>query len=142
MQLLKDLRPHIPGTPGRPARIDYEYERKGVVSAFLFTNPLEAWRRVSMRQRRTAIDWAQEVKFLLDEVHPGAARVTLVCDNLNTHRLTSLYKAFPAEVTLRLDLTVRDRLHTEAWKIVMIIRRIKTSAKLSALVGHLQLRRM
>ena len=70
VQLLEDLRPQIPGTPRRPTRMDYEYKRKGMVSAFLFTNPLEAWRRVSVRQRRTAIDWAQEVKSLLEEVYP------------------------------------------------------------------------
>ena len=63
---------------------------------------VSAWRRVSVRERQTAIDWAKEVKFLLDEVYPDAERVTLVCDNLNTHRLTSLYKAFPAEEALRL----------------------------------------
>ena len=103
VQLLKDLRPAIPGTPGRPKRIDYEYKRIGVVSAFLFTNPLFAWRRVSVRERRTAVDWAEEVKHLLEEVYPDAVRVTLVCDNLNTHKIASLYKAFPAEEALRLS---------------------------------------
>ena len=95
--LHKDLRPPMPAKPGRIARRDYEYKRIAVVCAFLFTNPLEGWRRVSVRQRRTAIDWAQEVKYLLDEVYPDAERVTLVCDNLNTHTLKSLYKAFPVE---------------------------------------------
>ena len=94
VQLLADLRSPIPVKPGRIARIDYEYKRIGSVSAFLFTAPFEGWRRVSVRERRTAIDWAEEVKHLLDEVYPDAERVTLVCDNLNTHRLTSLYKAF------------------------------------------------
>ena len=103
VQLLKDLRPAIPGTPRRPKRTDYEYKRIGVVSAFLFTNPLFAWRRVSVRERRTAVDWAEEVKHLLEEVYPDAVRVTLVCDNLNTHKIASLYKAFPAEEALRLS---------------------------------------
>ena len=103
VQLLADLRSPIPVKPGRIARIDYEYKRIGSVSAFLFTAPFEGWRRVSVRERRTAIDWAEEVKHLLDEVYPDAERVTLVCDNLNTHRLTSLYKAFPAEEALRLS---------------------------------------
>ena len=97
VQLLMDLRPPIPMKPGRIARIDYEYKRPGSVSAFLFTAPFQGWRRVSIRERRTAIDWAEEVKHLLDEVYRDAVRVTLVCDNLNTHKLTSLYKAFPAE---------------------------------------------
>ena len=103
VQLLKDLRAPVPPKPGRIARRDYEYKRIDVVSAFLFTNPLQAWRRVSVRERRTAVDWAEEVKHLLDEVYPDAVRVTLVCDNLNTHRLTSLYKAFPAQEALRLS---------------------------------------
>ena len=102
VQLLEHLRPPIAMKPGRIARIDYEYKRPGSVSAFLFTAPFQGWRRVSVRERRTAIDWAEEVKHLLDEVYPDAGRVALVCDNLNTHRLTSLYKAFPAEEALRL----------------------------------------
>ena len=102
VQLVKDMRSPIAAKPGRIARRDYEYKRIDVVSAFLFTTPLQAWRRVSVRERRTAIDWAEEVKYLLDAVYPEAQRVTLVCDNLNTHRLTSLYKAFPAQEALRL----------------------------------------
>ena len=102
IQLVKDMRLPIPTKPGRPTRIDDEYKRVGVATAFLFTNPLEAWRRVSIRERRTSIDWAEEVKHLLDEVYPEAERVTLVCDNLNTHKIASLYKAFPAEDALRL----------------------------------------
>lgn len=102
VQLLADLRAPIPVKPGRITRIDYEYKRIGAVSAFLFTAPFQGWRRVSVRERRTAIDWAEEVKHLLDEVYPDAERVTLVCDNLNTHRLTSLYKAFGAEEALGL----------------------------------------
>ena len=102
VQLLENIRSPVPMKPGRIARIDYEYKRKGSVSAFLFTAPFQGWRRVSVRQRHTAIDWAEEVKYLLDEVYPGAERVTLVCDNLNTHRLTSLYKAFPAAEALGL----------------------------------------
>ena len=100
VQLLKDLRPGIPAKPGRIARRDYEYKRIDVASVFLFTNALKAWRRVSVRERRTAIDWAEEVKYLLDAVYPEAQRVTLVCDNLNTHKIASLYKAFPADEAL------------------------------------------
>ena len=94
----------VPMKPGRIARIDYEYKREGTVSAFLFTAPFEGWRRVSVRERRTA-----------DEVYPDAERVTLVCDNLNTHRLTSLCKAFPAEEALRLYFTVRESLKHGSW---------------------------
>ena len=103
VQLLKDIRSPVPVKPGRIARIDYEYKRIDVVSAFLFTNALQGWRRVSVRQRRTAVDSAEEVKHLLDEVYPDVERVTLVCDNLNTHKIASLYKAFPADEALRLS---------------------------------------
>ena len=102
VQLVKDMRAPIPAKPGRIARRDYEYKRVDVVSVFLFTNPLQGWRRVSVRERRTAIDWAEEVKYLLDEVYPEAQRVTLVCDNLNIHTIKSFYKAFPAEEARRL----------------------------------------
>ena len=64
VQWVKHKRPPIAAKPGQPRRIDYEYERAGVATAFLFTNPLQGWRRVSIRERRTAIDWAEEVKFL------------------------------------------------------------------------------
>ena len=103
VQLLEDIRSPVPPKPGRIARRDYEYKRIAVVSAFLFTNPLQAWRQVSVRCQRTAVDWAEEVKHLLDEVYPDVERVTLVCDNLNTHKIASLYKAFPADEALRLS---------------------------------------
>ena len=61
------------------------------------------WRRVSIRERHTAVDWTKEVKYLLDEVYPQVQRVTLVCDNLNTHKIASFYKAFAAEAALRLS---------------------------------------
>ena len=101
--LHRDLRSPIPPKPGRIARRDYEYKRVRVVSAFLFTNALQGWRRVSVRERRTAIDWAEEVKYLLDAVYPEAQRVSLICDNLNTHKIASLYKAFAAEEAQRLS---------------------------------------
>ena len=101
--LHRDLRSPLPPKPGRIARRDYEYKRVRVVSAFLFTNALQGWRRVSVRERRTAIDWAAEVKYLLDDVYPEAQRVSLICDNLNTHKIASLYKAFPADEAQRLS---------------------------------------
>ena len=101
--LHEDLRSAVPAKPGRIARIDSEYKRRGTASAFMFTAPFQGWRRVSIRDRHTAVDWAEEVKHLLDEVYPDAARVTLVCDNLNTHKIASLYKAFDAEAAQRLS---------------------------------------
>ena len=66
-KLLKDSRPGLPAKPGRLGRRDYEYSRNGTACAFLFTAPFQGWRRVSVRQRRTAVDWAEEVKYLLAE---------------------------------------------------------------------------
>jgi hypothetical protein len=97
-QLIKETRVPVPHKPGRKQRYDHEYERNGTVANFMFVEPLGAWRRVSVRQRRTSIDWAEEIKELLDVDYPHAEKVRLVCDNLNTHKIASLYKAFePAE---------------------------------------------
>lgn len=88
--------------PGKEAREDYEYVRHGTASIFMFTNALGKWRRTGVRERRTAVDWAEEVRTLLDEDYPDAERVILICDNLNTHTTASLYKAFPAPEARRL----------------------------------------
>jgi hypothetical protein len=104
VQLLGDIRDPVPAKPGRIARVDYEYRRnRKPVCAFLFTAPFQGYRHVSVRERRTAIDWAEEVKHLLDDTYPDAVRVTLVCDNLNIHKLASLYKAFPPDEAQRLE---------------------------------------
>ena len=97
VQLLKETRRPIPMGPGRPLRIDYEYERNGTASIFLFVDPHRGWRHVSARPRRTKLDWAWEIRELLDTWYPGVPRVRLVMDNLNTHKLASLYEAFPAD---------------------------------------------
>ena len=97
VQLVKETRTPQPTRPGRPRRYDYEYERAGTASVFLFTEALGGWRRVTVHERRTAVDWAEEVRSLLDEEYPDAEKVVLVCDNLNTHKTASLYEAFPPE---------------------------------------------
>jgi len=102
IQFLKETRMPIPATPGQPAREDYEYERNGTGCVFLFTEALQGWRQVSVRDRRTAIDWAQEVKELLDVRYARAAKVLLVMDNLNTHSIGSLYEAFDPTEARRL----------------------------------------
>jgi hypothetical protein len=101
-QLLRDEQPAQPTAPGRPAREDYHYERRGVQAIFMFFNPIRGWRRVSCRDSRTRIDWAEEIRQLLDEDYPHAKKIKLVCDNLNTHDIASLYAAFPAEQARRL----------------------------------------
>lgn len=101
-QLLRDTAASTPAAPGRPAKEDYHYERRGVQALFMFFDPLRGWRRVSSRDSRTRVDWAEEVQRLLDEDYPHARKVTLVCDNLNTHTIASLYEAFPAVEAHRL----------------------------------------
>lgn len=72
----------------------------------MFTEPLASWRKVDVREAKTMIDWAQEIRILLDEDYPDATKVILVCDNLNTHKVASLYEAFEHQEAKRL----RERL--------------------------------
>lgn len=102
-QLLGHLVDPLPMEPGGPdAREDYHYTRGGVRSLFMFFAPLLGWRRVASSERRTRLDWAREVKRLVDEDFPEARRIVLVCDNLNTHHVASLYEAFPAAEACRI----------------------------------------
>jgi hypothetical protein len=106
-QIVSDEEPALPMTPGQPRREDHHYQREGVRALFMFFNPLAGWRRVSTREHRTRVDWAEEIRILLDEDYPKAERVTLVCDNLNTHDIASLYTAFDAETAHRLTTRLR-----------------------------------
>jgi hypothetical protein len=106
-QLLSDVFDPLPLRPGRPRRVDDKYERHGTCALFMFYNPVDGWRRVGCRDSRTAWDWAAEVRHLLDVDYPEAEVVTLVCDNLNTHTVASLYKAFDAETAGRLRRRLR-----------------------------------
>ncbi|MCF6228021.1 MAG: IS630 family transposase [Planctomycetes bacterium] len=102
VQLVKETRVPIKAKPGSVERIDYEYERVGTASIFMFTEPLGQWRAAHTRKQRTAIDWAEEIAWLLEEQYADAPKVILVCDNLNTHKISSLYKAFEPERARRL----------------------------------------
>jgi len=95
VQLLKETRTPIPATKDHPRRIDYEYERAGTASVFLFCEPLVGWRSVSIRERRTKVDWALEVAELLGTRYAEVEKMILVCDNLNTHTKGAFYEAFP-----------------------------------------------
>lgn len=101
-QLVGETRRSIPIAPGRPARIDYEYERRGTANIFLFTEPLRGWRWAPVTERRTRVDWAKAVRALLDSWYPKARVVRLVLDNLNTHSIASLYEAFKPDEARRL----------------------------------------
>ena len=103
-QLLGDVRPPLPATPGRPARVDSEYARHGTAALFMINEPLAGRRHVRVRERRTAVDWAHVVKEVIDELYPAAETIVLVMDQLNTRGIptgdtpASLYEAFaPAE---------------------------------------------
>jgi hypothetical protein len=98
VQLLKETRVPIAATKAHPRRVDYEYERAGTASIFLFCEPLAGWRQVRVRERRTKVDWAVEMAELLRGRYARAERVILVCDNLNTHTIGAFYEAFdPAQ---------------------------------------------
>jgi len=97
VQLLKETRMPIAATKEHPRRVDYEYERAGTASIFMFCEPLSGWRQVAVRERRTKIDWAREVEELLRTRYASADKVLLVCDNLNTHTKGAFYDAFDPE---------------------------------------------
>jgi hypothetical protein len=94
-QQVKETRCPLPCVPGQVAKYDYEYERNGTSNLFMFFAPLEAWRHIKVTDQRTMIDWAQCIRDLVDVHFPDADRIVMVMDNLNTHKLASLYEAFP-----------------------------------------------
>jgi len=96
-QLIGEERVPLPAKPGQVERYDSQYKRNGTVCNFMFFEPLGNWRRVSVRERRTQRDWAEEIAHLLDVDYPDAEVVVLVMDNLNTHKIGSLYERFPPE---------------------------------------------
>ena len=97
-QLIAETRSPLPGRPGQPERYDYEYQRNGTHNLFMFFNFEDGWRHVAVTEHRTSLDFAQQMKWLVDECYPAADRIRVVLDNLNTHRLAALYEAFaPAE---------------------------------------------
>jgi hypothetical protein len=97
-QLVAQTRTPLPAEPGQPQREDYEYERRGTANLFMLFEPLAGQRQVKVTQRRTAVDFAYVLRELVDVHYPEADRIVLVLDNLNTHKVASLYEAFePAE---------------------------------------------
>jgi hypothetical protein len=108
-QLLGEKRKEIPMKRGRAARQDDEYIRNGTCCIFLFTDALGGWRHVDVQEHRTRIDWAHQVRHLLEVDYPECKKIRLVMDNLNTHSIASLYEAFPPE--LARSLAVRLEIH-------------------------------
>lgn len=102
VQLIKETRRPIPAGPGRPRRIDYEYERNGTANIFTFVEPIAGWRQTRVTERRTRVDWAIALRDLVDGRYADAKLIVLIMDNLNTHTLGSLYEAFPPAEARRL----------------------------------------
>src|SRR5262245_10187252 len=101
-QLVGEVVQPLPPEPGQPGRFDSEYVRNGTANLFMISEPLLGRRAVKVTQRRTAKDLAEVLRWLVEELHPGAEKVVLVMDNLNTHKLACLYEAFPPEQARRI----------------------------------------
>jgi transposase len=101
-QMVAEKRTPLPQKPGRPQRYDYEYERKGMVNIFTFFEPQRGWRHLDVTDRRTAVDFAEEMRRLVDEHYPEAEKVRVVLDNLNTHTGAAFYQAFAPEEARRI----------------------------------------
>ena len=101
-QLVAETRVPLPTAPGRPARFDYEYERRGVCAVFMLCEPLRGWREVAISDHRATLDFAHVIKHLVDDHYPDAEQIVLVMDNLNTHSPASLYEVFDPTEAKRL----------------------------------------
>jgi hypothetical protein len=101
-QLVGQVTPPAPPEPGRPAREDYEYVRRGTANLFMLSEPLANWRQVKVTTQRTIPEFAQAIRELVDVHYPHAERIALVLDNLNTHKPASLYATFPPAEAHRL----------------------------------------
>lgn len=101
-QLISETRTPLPMEPGQPQRYDYEYDRHGTCNLFVFCEPLAAWRHIEVTDRRTMIDFAHCMKYLVDERYPDAEIIRVVQDNLNTHKPAALYEAFHPEEAHRI----------------------------------------
>jgi hypothetical protein len=101
-QLIKETRRTIRAAHGIPERYDYEYDRNGVCNLFMFYEPFGGKRYVTVTDRRARVDWALQIRELLDNHYPDARKVILVMDNLNTHNGASLYETFHPHEARRL----------------------------------------
>lgn len=101
-QLLGEARDSWAMRPSDNKKVDSEYVRNGTCSIFAFVEPLGGCHHISVREHRTAVDWAEEIKYLVDVMYPNAEKIVLVMDNLNTHKPASLYKKYPPEEARRI----------------------------------------
>jgi hypothetical protein len=101
-QLIAEKQEPLRAQPGQPQRYDYEYERNGTRNLFIFCEPQAGWRLIEVTHQRTKIDFAYQMKWLVDERYPEAEVIRVVLDNLNTHKIASLYEAFAPEEARRI----------------------------------------
>ena len=101
-QLLGEAKDPLPMRPGDTQKTDSEDVREGTCSIFVFTEPLAGWRHITARKQRKATDWAEEIRYRLDECYPGQEKIILVMDNLNIHVEASLYKRYKPDEARRL----------------------------------------
>lgn len=101
-QLIQETRQRLPAEVGQAERYDYEYQRNGVRNLFMFVEPQAGWRHVAVTGQRTKVDFAQQMKWLVDEAYPDAELIRIILDNLNTHGAAALYAAFAPEEARRL----------------------------------------
>jgi hypothetical protein len=101
-QLIKETRIPVPMKPGQEARVDFEYERCGVANIFLASEPLKGMRYVDVTERKTKVDWAEFIKKIADEWYKDAEKITLVMDNLATHKASALYETYTPKEAKRI----------------------------------------
>ncbi|MCW5967160.1 MAG: IS630 family transposase [Blastocatellales bacterium] len=101
-QLIAETRAVVPARSGQVERYDYEYQRNGVANLFMFVEPQAGWRHVAVTDQHTKLDFANQMKWLVDERYPDAELVRVTLDNLNTHKPASLYEAFTPEEARRI----------------------------------------
>ena len=140
-QLLGEVRDSWAMRPGDDKKVDSEYSRNGTCSIFAFIEPLGGMHHVSVREHRTAKDWAEEIKYLSDVMYPNVEKIILVMDNLNTHAPSSLYKAFtPAEarrIAKRLEIHYTPK-HGSWLNIAEIELNVMTRQCLSRRIGSME----
>lgn len=101
-QLIEETRLPLPMKPGQIQRYDYEYKRNGTRNLFLFFEPLAGWRHIEVTEHRTKLDFAHQMRWLVDVAYPDVECIDLVFDNLNTHTYAALYEAFEAAEARRI----------------------------------------
>lgn len=101
-QLVRELRAAIPASGGQVERFDYEYKRNGVANLFMMCQPKTGWRHVEVTERHTKLDFAEQMKYLVDEAFPEAEKIRVVMDNLSTHSRGALYDRFTPDEAARI----------------------------------------